>query len=261
MKNQDGRQVGKQDAPEQTSNPIIPIKYKNVIVATTLVLADGLGTDDNNIKVNFSRNKARFVKGKHYFELSHSEVTESNVQNYKGTKGLILWTERGAARHAKLLSTDAAWDLFEDMEDTYFRTKQKESPAIPAYTATQRLKDAELSINLLERLGQLDDRDKINYADTIRNAGQLMLPQAVDVQPISISTRITERGLKASRGDLIRIGGITSKIYESKYGEPPIKRNQYVDGAPRKVCSYTTEHLEIIDQAIDEVLEVNNENA
>ncbi|ENT3909961.1 P22AR C-terminal domain-containing protein, partial [Escherichia coli] len=33
---------------------------------------------------------------------------------------LILWTERGAARHAKMLETDQAWDVFEKLEDCYF---------------------------------------------------------------------------------------------------------------------------------------------
>lgn len=31
-----------------------------------------------------------------------------------------LWTERGAARHAKMLETDQAWDVFEALEDNYF---------------------------------------------------------------------------------------------------------------------------------------------
>ncbi len=33
---------------------------------------------------------------------------------------LYLWTKRGAARHAKMLSTDRAWEVFEQLEDTYF---------------------------------------------------------------------------------------------------------------------------------------------
>lgn len=36
------------------------------------------------------------------------------------TRTLYLWTKRGAARHAKMLSTDRARDVFELLEDTYF---------------------------------------------------------------------------------------------------------------------------------------------
>lgn len=43
-------------------------------------------------------------------------------------RSLYLWTERGAARHAKMLETDEAWSFFEKMEDAYFRQVQ----AVPA---------------------------------------------------------------------------------------------------------------------------------
>jgi hypothetical protein len=33
----------------------------------------------------------------------------------------IYGTERGAARHAKMLDTDQAWEVFERLEDAYFR--------------------------------------------------------------------------------------------------------------------------------------------
>lgn len=39
-------------------------------------------------------------------------------------KHLILWTERGAARHAKMLETDQAWEVFEKLEDCYFSQKR-----------------------------------------------------------------------------------------------------------------------------------------
>ncbi|EID3015364.1 hypothetical protein LB105_005370, partial [Salmonella enterica] len=42
---------------------------------------------------------------------------------------LILWTERGAARHAKMLETDQAWEVFEKLEDCYFSQKQPASSA------------------------------------------------------------------------------------------------------------------------------------
>lgn len=42
------------------------------------------------------------------------------------TRTLILWTERGAARHAKMLETDQAWEVFEKLEDSYFNQYEKE---------------------------------------------------------------------------------------------------------------------------------------
>ncbi|HBN7434245.1 TPA: hypothetical protein L3523_003754 [Escherichia coli] len=49
------------------------------------------------------------------------------------TRSLILWTERGAARHAKMLETDQAWEVFEKLEDCYFNKKQP--PAAPQTTS------------------------------------------------------------------------------------------------------------------------------
>lgn len=40
------------------------------------------------------------------------------------TRVLTLWTERGAARHAKMLDTDQACDIFEQLEDCYFHRQE-----------------------------------------------------------------------------------------------------------------------------------------
>ncbi|MDE9475599.1 ORF6N domain-containing protein, partial [Xenorhabdus bovienii] len=53
----------------------------------------------------------------------------------KRARSLTLWTERGAARHAKMLDTDQAWNVFEKLEDFYFN--QKEAEPVAAKTTTQ----------------------------------------------------------------------------------------------------------------------------
>ncbi|MDE1480200.1 ORF6N domain-containing protein, partial [Xenorhabdus bovienii] len=130
-------------------------------VITTELLADIYETDVINIQVNHSRNKDRFVEGKHFFKLtgsilkefknrltqsksvknrlSLSESVDNRLTNSqlvgKRARSLILWTERGAARHAKMLDTDQAWDVFEKLEDFYFN--QKEAEPITVKTTTQ----------------------------------------------------------------------------------------------------------------------------
>lgn len=119
-----------------------PITHNQIPVVTTELLAQLYGTETANIKMNFSRNTERFVQGKHFFKLEgdelrefkHSmsskpsvsnEVTESYpVKIARNVRSLILWTERGAARHAKMLETDQAWEVFEKLEDCYFCKKQ-----------------------------------------------------------------------------------------------------------------------------------------
>ncbi|MEH5642786.1 ORF6N domain-containing protein [Escherichia coli] len=122
-----------------TVNTLQPILHNQLPVITTELLAKLYGTDVDNIKKNYSRNANRFIEGKHFFKvagdelktlrvtLSHSQnlrlvlnESQNEVQISPKTRSLILWTERGAARHAKMLETDQAWDVFEKLEDCYF---------------------------------------------------------------------------------------------------------------------------------------------
>lgn len=118
--------------------------YKGIPVITTDTLAQAYEVDAVSIRKNFSCNKERFTEGKHYYTLSGNElrefkncVTESNsVGIGKRTPNLTLWTERGAARHAKMLNSDRAWDMFELLEETFFRVARPaslpdESPSFP----------------------------------------------------------------------------------------------------------------------------------
>ncbi|MEQ5160636.1 ORF6N domain-containing protein [Proteus terrae] len=112
------------------NNNLPIIEWKGVRVVTTETLATGYSATEKMITNNFSRNKNRFVEGKHYFEIKGKELQELKrlpslrgvVNKYASQQ--ILWTERGAARHAKILETDPAWSFFEKMEEAYFRPIQ-----------------------------------------------------------------------------------------------------------------------------------------
>src|SRR5699024_10967997 len=123
-----------------------PLTHNQIPVITTELLAQLYCTGINNIKVNYTRNSERFVEGKHFFkvvgdELKNLRVTLSNSHNLQPslrglqispqTRSLILWTERGAARHAKMLETDQAWEVFEKLEDCYFSQKQPPAAQTP----------------------------------------------------------------------------------------------------------------------------------
>ncbi|EGW22121.1 ORF6N domain-containing protein [Methylobacter tundripaludum] len=111
----------------------IPVtEYQNQRVITTELMAQAYGTELNNIQANFIRNKGRFEEGTHYFKLEGKRLTDLksvSPQINKRTRNLILWTERGAARHAKMLDTDQAWDVFDKLESDYFEPPQQPKPA------------------------------------------------------------------------------------------------------------------------------------
>lgn len=122
------------------------ITHNGVPVVTTETIASLYDTVVGNIKTNFSRNAKRFIEGKHYFKLTGSvlkdfknKVTKSNlVACAKNAKHLTLWTERGAARHAKMLDTDNAWDVFEALEDFYFAKKEDTQQKISIRQSTAK---------------------------------------------------------------------------------------------------------------------------
>ncbi|EEG9510675.1 phage antirepressor Ant [Escherichia coli] len=109
------------------------ISFSNIRVVTTELLASLYGTEPDYIRKNFNRNSGRFVIGKHYFLLENEELREfkhsmslrPSVKIARNVRSLILWTERGAARHAKMLETDRAWEVFEKLEDCYFSQCEK----------------------------------------------------------------------------------------------------------------------------------------
>ncbi|EAR2255228.1 ORF6N domain-containing protein [Salmonella enterica] len=106
--------------------------HQNIPVITTELLAQLYGTEVIRIQQNHARNAERFIEGKHFFKLVGQELRElkhrlslsESVKIARNVRSLILWTERGAARHAKMLETDQAWEVFEKLEDCYFSQKQ-----------------------------------------------------------------------------------------------------------------------------------------
>lgn len=108
------------------------IEFKSEPVLLTEQLAEFYGTDSVRIRQNHDRNNERFVEGKHFFKITGQELKDfasslKILTNYpeisSKTRSLMLWTEKGAARHAKILDTDQAWSVFEQLEDCYFAVK------------------------------------------------------------------------------------------------------------------------------------------
>lgn len=142
-------------------NNLQVIKFDNQRIMTTKVLAESYGTEEKNIQINFSRNTERFTIGKHYYKLEGEELkqfkeslpTESR-EPLKFAPQLILWTEKGAARHAKILDTDEAWEVYELLEETYFRFKENQSPKPTCIEdiliqSLQEMKDIKQQVNEL----------------------------------------------------------------------------------------------------------------
>ena len=140
-----------------TVNTLQPILHNQLPVITTELLAQLYGTERQRLTNNFNRNKERFIEGKHFFRIEGKELRELKNKNslrvpvrvvnepsLRGlqippkVRSLILWTERGAARHAKMLETNQAWDVFERLEDCYFNQNAQTAATVTVSPSNAR---------------------------------------------------------------------------------------------------------------------------
>lgn len=108
------------------------IELHNQRLLTTEQLAEFYEVSETQITTNFNRNKDKFIEGKHYYRLEGQELrefkshlTNCNVPINKFASQLYLWTKRGASRHSKMLGTDKAWDMFDELEENYFSMREQ----------------------------------------------------------------------------------------------------------------------------------------
>lgn len=125
-----------------TPSPVVPsfppLSYQGVPVLTTEMLAQAYEVEPYQIRQNFRNNRERFIEGKHFFIITSGELKEFRLQVESfysqispKVRALTLWTERGAARNAKMLDSDRAWDVFELLEETFFRVVRPDQVPTP----------------------------------------------------------------------------------------------------------------------------------
>lgn len=136
------------------------IEVKEMRVLTSKQLASAYETSEATIKMNFSRNRERFIEGKHYVSLTGDMLKEfkNEVTNRylvaNRTSHLYLWTEKGALLHAKSLNTDKAWQVYDYLVDFYFRVKEKE-PEIPEKKETEKKIDISSETGILKAIQKI----------------------------------------------------------------------------------------------------------
>lgn len=158
------------------------INFNSVPVVTTEMLADFYQTETKHIQNNYLRNSARFIEGKHFFKLVGEQLKQ--FKNLPSLRGLVnkrapqltLWTERGAARHAKMLDTDQAWEVFEQLEDCYFVRKE-----ILAKTHKSEREPLTNAVNLL-----VAKTKHLNYSDAYKLVHQRFNVQHIDEIPYDV---------------------------------------------------------------------------
>jgi hypothetical protein len=148
-------------------NNLIPMEFGKQRIMTTKILAEQFGTEEKNIQMNFLNNQNRFKEGKHFIKLEGQALKEfkNSLPNdiglpLKFASVLTLWTDRGAARHAKILDTDEAWDIYEQLEENYFNPKKPRCIEDVLIQSLEEMKDMRLTIEQTKRV-VLETKDEL----------------------------------------------------------------------------------------------------
>ncbi|KOM97101.1 hypothetical protein ACP49_16345 [Clostridium botulinum] len=233
---------------------IQPVEVEGQRVLTTELLAEVYEVDPIRIQQGFIRNKDRFEKGKHYFRLIGEELKEFKANylkdsNLKYASELMLWTERGANRHCKILDTDKAWEQFDNLEETYFRVKEMDpykglSPELKAvFVLDKKTQQIEEKVNNLESNMPLFNVECKELQALVRKTGTKVLGGYRT--PAYKDNSIRGKVYADIQGQLKRQFGVSR--YEA------IKRSQ-LDTAKEILENYTVPiYLE------DQIINVNNQ--
>ena len=209
-------------------NELTILEHNNIRVMTTEQLAGAYGCDAQHIKQNFNNNKERFTEGKHYFRLEGAELKsfKKQVENVdlpvsKFASAIYLWTKRGAARHSKMLGTERAWDVFDELEESYFNPMRNMTPEEFLLCSAQRMVEQARAIKAANaRIDKVDERlleveskqmtiDQRHY--TIIGYANLMGIRGVSRD---VAAGLGRKAAAMSRKQGYHIG----KEYDAKYG-------------------------------------------
>lgn len=177
------------------------IELNNQRLLTTDQLAEFYGTTSARITQNFGYNKEKFTEGKHYYRLEgdelkafKSQVGNSDLPINKFVSQLILYTKQGASRHSKMLGTDEAWDMYDQLEENCFNPRPVQLPTDPR---SQLKLMYEFSEQTAERVDAVE-KDIIDLRDN----------QVINTADYNhISTRVSQRVAQVAKS----FGKITAK--------------------------------------------------
>ena len=209
-------------------NELTVLEHNNIRVMTTEQLAEAYGCAPKQIQQNFSNNRVRFIAGKHFFVLEGQDlqtfrlqVENIELQISPKTRHLYLWTKRGAARHSKMLGTERAWDVFDELEESYFNPMKNMTPEEFLLYSAQRMVEQAKAIKAANaRIDKVDERlleveskqmtiDEHHY--TIIGYANLTGVRGVGRD---VAARLGRKASAMSRKQGYHIG----KEYDAKYG-------------------------------------------
>lgn len=190
-----------------------------------------------------------------YLEALSRNLQKPVTSLYIAKPGEGTWIHpRVAVDFARWISPEFAvwmdtWFL-EELETRASHVQDTQPTAAPL-PAERMLSALERAADMMDRFGGLDERDQLLFRDLTRNtilraAGTVaQLPPATpDDEELTISDAWLELAKEPlSKGKAPIVGRQVACLYREEFNQDPPQRQQYVDGAPRKVFSYRRKWL------------------
>lgn len=209
--------------------------------------------------------KANGKQWSHYRETDRANTYLEALSRNTGIRVADLYIAKqgeGTWIHPRLAVDFARWisPEFAVWMDGWFleslAAQQGGDPVAPAplalpdpMTPERVIAAVERTVDIFERLGGLDDRDRLLFKDIVRTSlarasGGLLLPAGESNGEVTISDAWLEVfGSPLKREKAPTVGRDVAAKYRQEFGGDPPKRTQYVDGAPRSVFSYQRDWL------------------
>ena len=193
---------------------IAPVECHDQRVITTAQLAQAYECDAKRISENFNRNADRFEEGKHYFKLEGDTLREFKMTNPQFAEQslrapvMYLWTRRGASRHSKMLGTDKAWEMFDQLEENYFKQQPKaltlDEQMAQGLLAAQKLLDT-TRLELAQTKQIVNElQPKASYYDLILQSKSLMsvskIAKDFGKSAVWLNRKLEEKKVQYSQG-------------------------------------------------------------
>lgn len=179
------------------------------------------------------------------------------MEPFKFAPKLILWTDKGAARHAKILDTDEAWEVYEELEDTYFKVKEnKQLLSIDLQTQNQMLQLAQ-GMQMIGSVVQSVQNTVTNIQEYVKdsiNSKDYQIDKTATM--IGLRDRNTKMLTNELKEKLNELTGkrITAKhpIYK-EFKKNIFKKYQVFKWEDIPIGEYNSVHKDIIEITIDKI--------
>lgn len=143
------------------------IEYQGQRVVTLSMIDQLHHRPDGTAKRNFTENRNKFEEGKHFFHLDYHAVNSLYEFRTAGitpnSQGLIIITERGYCMLVKSFNDDFAWEVQDQLVDSYFNNKKPLTIAEFLVQQANLILDHEIKIKQLE---QRQNNSDMHLAET-----------------------------------------------------------------------------------------------